>query len=40
MITGPVFKNLYQKIYTYMQIINVETDDDYLGLSDFTKINS
>ena len=40
MITGPVFKNLYQKIYTYMQIINVETDDDYLGLSAFTKINS
>ena len=40
MITGPVFKNLYQKIYAYMQIINVETDDDYLGLSAFTKINS
>ena len=39
-ITGPVFKNLYQKIYTYMQIINVETDADYLGLSAFTKINS
>ena len=39
-ITGPVFKNLYQKIYTFMQIINVETDADYLGLSAFTKINS
>ena len=39
-ITGPVFKNLLQKIYTYMQIIDVQTDKDSLGLSAFSNYNS
>ena len=39
-IQGPVFSFLYQKIYTYLQIINLETDEDWLGfegLSDIKK---
>ena len=39
-ITGPVFSFLYQSIYTYMQIVNLETDQDWLGfegLSDIEK---
>ena len=36
-ITGPAFKHLYQKIYTYMQIVIIETDQDYIGLNSFSK---
>ena len=39
-ITGPVFSFLYQSIYTYLQIVNLETDQDWLGfegLSDIKK---
>ena len=39
-IQGPVFSFLYQSIYTYMQIVNLETDQDWLGfeaLSDIKK---
>ena len=39
-ITGPVFSFLYQSIYTYMQIVNLETDQDWFGfegLSDIEK---
>ena len=39
-IKGPVFSALYQSIYTYMQIVNLETDKDWLGfeaLSDIKK---
>ena len=39
-IKGPVFSFLYQKIYTYMQIVNLETDQDWFGfegLSDIKK---
>ena len=39
-IKGPVFSFLYQSIYTYMQIVNLETDQDWLGfeaLSDIKK---
>ena len=39
-IQGPVFSFLYQKIYTYMQIVNLETDQDWFGfegLSDIKK---
>ena len=36
-ITGPAFKHLYQKIYSYMQIVIVETDQDYIGLNSFSK---
>ena len=39
-IKGPVFSFLYQSIYTYLQIVNLETDQDWLGfegLSDIKK---
>jgi len=39
-IKSPVFIGLYQSIYTYMQIVNLETDRDWLGfeaLSDIKK---
>ena len=39
-ITGPIYKNLHQQIYTYMEIIDVQTDNDFLGLSAFTNYNS
>jgi hypothetical protein len=34
-IQGVAFKNLYQKIYTHLQIVNIETDEDIFGLKDF-----
>ena len=34
-IQGMAFKNLYQKIYTHLQIVNIETDEDILGFKDF-----
>ena len=34
---NPIYKHLYQKIYTYMQIVIVETDEDIIGLKDFYK---
>ena len=34
-IQGVAFKNLYQKIYTHLQIVNIETDEDILGFKDF-----
>jgi hypothetical protein len=34
-IKGVAFKNLYQKIYTHLQIVNIETDEDILGFKDF-----
>ena len=34
-IQGLAFKNLYQKIYTHLQIVNIETDEDIFGLKDF-----
>jgi hypothetical protein len=39
-ISGPIYKNLHQQIYAYMEIIDVQTDNDYLGLSAFTNYNS
>ena len=30
-IRSPVFIGLYQSIYAYMQIVNLETDEDWLG---------
>jgi hypothetical protein len=36
-ITGPAFKNLYQQIYTYMQLVILETDADIIGLNAFSK---
>jgi hypothetical protein len=34
-IQGLAFKNLYQTIYTHLQIVNIETDEDIFGLKDF-----
>ena len=34
-IKGVAFQNLYQKIYTHLQIVNIETDEDILGFKDF-----
>ena len=39
-IMAPIFSGLYQSIYTYMQIVNLETDQDWFGfegLSDIKK---
>ena len=35
-MNSPVFKDLYQLIYSYLQIVNIETDDDITGLNFFT----
>ena len=32
-ITCPVFLKIYQKVYSYIQIVRVETDEDITGLS-------
>ena len=34
---NPIYKHLYQKIYAYMQIVILETDEDIIGLKDFYK---
>ena len=36
-ITGPAFKNLFQQIFTYMQLVILETDADFIGLNAFSK---
>ena len=36
-IPCPVFLNLYQKIYSYIQIVNVETNEDIIGLNIWAK---
>ena len=35
-MNSPVFKDLYQMIYSYLQIVNIETDEDITGLNFFT----
>jgi hypothetical protein len=35
-MNSPVFKDLYQLIYSYLQIVNIETDEDITGLNFFT----
>jgi len=35
-MNSPVFKDLYQMIYSYIQIVNIETDEDITGLNFFT----
>ena len=37
-ITTPVFKGLYQSIFGYFQIVNLETNLDFLGFEALTKI--
>ena len=39
-ITGPSYKTLYQKIYGYFQIVNIETDNNIIGLDLFSDINT
>ena len=36
-ITGPIFKHLYQQCFSYMQIVIVETDQDIIGLNSFSQ---
>ena len=35
-MNSPVFMNLYQLVYSYIQIVNIETDEDITGLNFFT----
>ena len=35
-MNSPVFKDLYQLIYSYLQIVNIETDEDITGLNFFS----
>ena len=37
-VQGVAFKNLLQNIYTHLQIVNIETDEDILGFNYFSKI--
>ena len=37
-IRSPVFSGLYQSIYAYMQIVNLETDKDWLGFEGLSAI--
>ena len=39
-ITGPIYKNLYQKIYAYMQIVITETDNDVIGFEGLSNIKT
>ena len=35
-MTSPVFLDLFQMVYSYLQIVNIETDEDITGLNFFT----
>ena len=35
-MNSPVFKDLFQYVYSYFQIVNIETDEDITGLNFFT----
>ena len=35
-MNSPVFLGLYQLVYSYIQIVNIETDEDITGLNFFT----
>ena len=37
MMTGPAFKYLYEHIYASMQMVIVETDEDFIGLNAFSR---
>ena len=39
-ISGPAYKFLYQQIYTYLQIVNLETDKDVIGFEGLSKIET
>ena len=35
-MNSPVFKDEFQLMYSYLQIVNIETDEDITGLNFFT----
>ena len=35
-MNSPVFLDLFQMVYSYLQIVNIETDEDITGLNFFT----
>ena len=37
-IIGPIYKKLYQQIYAYMQIVDIETDNNIIGFEVFQDI--
>ena len=39
-ISGPAFQALYQQIYTYLQIVNLETDKDIIGFEGLSDIET
>ena len=39
-INGPAFKTLYQQIYTYLQIVILETDKDVIGFEGLSDIET
>ena len=39
-IVGPAFQQLYQQIYTYMQIVNLETDQDVIGFEGLSNVET
>ena len=39
-ITGPCFLTLYQQIYTYLQIVILETDQDTIGFEGLSKVET
>ena len=39
-ITGPAFQTLYQQIYTYLQIVILETDKDVIGFEGLSDIET
>ena len=39
-ITGPIYKNLFQKIYAYMQIVITETDNDVIGFEGISNVKT
>ena len=39
-INGPVFKTLYQQIYTYLQIVILETDQDVVGFEGLSDVET
>ena len=38
-ILSPIYKNIYQKIYAYLQIVIKDTDKDFIGLKNFWENN-
>ena len=39
-ITGPIYKNLFQKIYAYMQIVITETDNEFIGFEGLSNVKT